>query len=880
MRQPAQRSARRFLRCWRLPAAAGLTLAAALTGVLPGTLVRAARADDVTASQDALRTGWDAAEPGLSPAVLRSGRFGQLFRTHVRGQVYAQPVVVGQTVVVATEEDWVYGLGAATGRVRWRRHLGSPFPRRLDGCGDLGPDIGVTGTPVYDPQTGAVYLVAETGGGSPRWTLFGISVRTGRIVKRARIHGTATNDRHIGFNSFTQFQRPGLLLMGGWVFAAFGSHCDQGSYDGFVASVKLSGRTVRLWSDQAGASRSKAGIWQSGGGLMSDGPGRIFFASGNGVSPPPGRGTSPPSDLAESVVRLAVHPGGRLVARDFFSPTNAPVLDAGDTDFGSGGPAGLPFGSGHYPALLVQAGKDGRLFLLNRRHLGGRGRGPHGGNQDVSMAGPFNDQFGHPAAFGDTPAVTSRTAGAAHDYVYFLSRDSYLRMMKFRVPRSGRPVLHTVATSSITFGYTSGSPVVTSAGTRTSSAVVWLVRASGSHGTHGRLAAFRAVPPGNCHGHCRLQPLWSAPIGRASKFSIPATSGGRVYVGTRSGQVFGFGATAARPVSGLVPVTFGPVQAGTTGYREVTITASARVRVAGIAVSGAGAADPFRVRRVTETTRDRRLAAARFPLMLTPGEVLRLRVAFRPAGPGGFIGTLRLTGRAAGQPLDIPLAGEGTRTGLYATAGMLPFALTPSGHAPGPVPVGIRVLNTVDITNGGATAATVTSASVSGGPFSAVGLPRPGTRLQPGESVPVQITYAPRRPGHDTGLLTVTADRGTRAAVRLAGTSVAARSRLLAAPARLGFGTVRPGRRVTAFITVTNAGNQAATVTGTARPAAPFAARLLVPRGLPVNPGDTLHLPVTFAPEAAGRFTGVYRLTWADRFGRHTLAVALTGRAR
>ena len=77
-------------------------------------------------------------------------------------------------------------------------------------------------------------------------------------------------------------------------------------------------------------------------------------------------------------MRLAPLSSGALAARDFFSPADAPRLDAADTDFGSGGPVGLPFGTRSYPHVLVQAGKDGRIFLLNRDYLGGReqARGP------------------------------------------------------------------------------------------------------------------------------------------------------------------------------------------------------------------------------------------------------------------------------------------------------------------------------------------------------------------------------------------------------------------------------------------------------------------------------------------------------------------------
>src|SRR5205807_2881987 len=81
--------------------------------------------DDVTASQGLMRNGWDASEPNMGPSVVPT--FTQLFDTPVSGQVYAQPLVVGSTVVVATENEWVYGLDAATGAVNWSTHIGTAW---------------------------------------------------------------------------------------------------------------------------------------------------------------------------------------------------------------------------------------------------------------------------------------------------------------------------------------------------------------------------------------------------------------------------------------------------------------------------------------------------------------------------------------------------------------------------------------------------------------------------------------------------------------------------------------------------------------------------------------------------------------------------------
>ena len=158
-----------------------------------------------------------------------------------------------------------------------------------------------------------------------------------------------------------------------------------------------------------GSSTAGAGIWQSGGGLVSDGPRRIFLTTGNGVSPPPGPGTSPPGTLAESVVRLQVNSDGSLVSKDFFSPVNNTNLDTDDTDLGSGGPMAIPdgFGTPSHPHLIVQVGKDGQVYLLDRDNLGGIAQGP--GGTDASAP----DRSGRTTGSGAIPRSGAATAATS-----------------------------------------------------------------------------------------------------------------------------------------------------------------------------------------------------------------------------------------------------------------------------------------------------------------------------------------------------------------------------------------------------------------------------------------------------------------------------------
>jgi Abnormal spindle-like microcephaly-assoc'd, ASPM-SPD-2-Hydin/PQQ-like domain len=840
-----------------------------------------ARADEVTVSQDNLRTGWDPSESALTPAAVGSS-FGELFSTAVNGQVYAQPLVVGSTVIVTTENDWVYGLDATTGAVNWSVSLGTPWNIGSI-CTDLNPNIGVTGSPVFDPATGSVYLVAATVANSvPAYSLFGINAQTGAITEKVPVSGRPTNDSSITFNAAQQWERPGLLLMNGSVYAAFGSHCDGPPYDGFVLGVNVSTKASTLWSDETGVTDNKAGIWQSGGGLMSDGPGRIFFTSGNGVSPAPGPGSSPPGQLAESVVRLGVQSGGSLAARDFFSPKNAPQLDASDIDFGSAGPVGLPFGTSAYPHLLAAGGKYGRIYLLNRDSLGGREQGPSGSDAAVRIVCCFAGLWGHPAVFADTTSLTSSNAANAHDFLYYVGKSDYLRFMKFGVDSSGSPILHTVATSSSTFGYTSGSPVVTSNATNPSSAIVWAVSATGSNGANGTLSAFDAVPPSTCTSGspCVMTPIWSAPIGTASKFSVPATDGARVYVGTRDGHVLGFGITTAAPLGAGTPARFGRGAVGVATSKDVTVTASRKVTVSGVSVTSGTSTDPFTVGKVTETVKGSTTKTpVTFPVTLSRGDALHAPVTFTPTAPGGAVGSLSFGTEARRLPsVDVPLSGDGTRTGLYATTSALPFALVlNSGTKITNVPVGGTVPMTTDIVNGGTSPERVTSVRAPTGVFSATGLPAPGTIIHPGQSVVVQVTFAPHRAVSYAGSFTVTGRGGRAVTVDLSGTGLRAVSKFTASPRTVNFGSVRLGHRVTATIHVTNAGNQPSTMSGAARLVRPFRARYPVARGLPVNGGDDLTIPVTFTPRHDGTFTGTYRLTWTDRFGTHTLRVRLTG---
>ena len=224
-------------------------------------------ANEVTESQNLTRDGWDSHEPALSPAAMAAKSFGQIFDTRVNGQVFAQPLGVGDSVLVATEDDYVYSINRNTGAVNWSRQLGSPYAAAAEHCAQTPvvlPYIGVTSAPVYDPSTGTLYVSGMLTGPpgddthlstrSPTYDLFALNETTGAIKWHKQIAGSPANNASITFNAAMQMQRTGLLLLNGSVYLGFGALCPDGAADhqyvGYVAGVNTKTRAETLWTDQ------------------------------------------------------------------------------------------------------------------------------------------------------------------------------------------------------------------------------------------------------------------------------------------------------------------------------------------------------------------------------------------------------------------------------------------------------------------------------------------------------------------------------------------------------------------------------------------------------------------------------------------------------
>jgi outer membrane protein assembly factor BamB len=525
---------------------------------------------------DPLRTGWYPDQPGLNPSAGGTCSFGELWSAPVDGQVYASPLVdpganaPNGALLIATETNNVYGFDAVDGHLLWAKNFGTPWdpngisgPDGTQGCGDLTPAVGITGTPAIDPGTHTAYFFAKTDDSAYKAHAIDLNNGQERPGFPVTIAGNADNDPTVGFDAFQHLQRPGLLLMNGVVYAAFGGHCDFSPYQGWVVGVNAStGAITTRWTDEAllppppdplPLGYPGGGIWQSGGRLVNHN-GDILLVSGNGVVPStPTAGSVPPNTLGEAAIRLKVLPSGQLQPTDFFSPCNAQDLSNRDLDIGSGAPLALPDSFGTNPHLLLVPGKSPTLYLLNRDNLGGFQQGSAGSCPDgTGNAGDdIVSSFDAPETLlgvWATPAVWPGDGGLIYlPYQQFLS---FAKFTAYRVTSvGGTPTLQIAGQSNDDpYGFGTSSAIITSDGTTSGSALVWIVRLPDATGVGAELRAYDAKPDG---GVLTLRGRY--PIGQGNKFTTPTVHNGRVYVGARDGNVHAFGVMPQGTAAQLPP---------------------------------------------------------------------------------------------------------------------------------------------------------------------------------------------------------------------------------------------------------------------------------------------------------------------------------------
>ncbi|HEX3843434.1 MAG TPA: PQQ-binding-like beta-propeller repeat protein [Steroidobacteraceae bacterium] len=476
----------------------------------------------------------------MTPADVNSSSFGLLRMLSVDGKVDAQPLYLSHlsiagtahdVVFVATEHDSVYAFDAQTGASLWQKSLLGSGESTSDerGCGQISPEIGVTSTPVIDRSAGpggAIFLVAMSKDGSGNYyqRLHALDITTGAELFNGPVTINPTYSSSAGgqktFSPGQYAERAALLLANQTLYTSWTSHCDVQPYSGWIVGFSETTLAQTAVLNVAADSDEGPSIWMSGGGLAADTSGSIYAITANGTFEPTltSGGFPQSGDYGNSFLRLAAS-GGSLAVADYFAPSNEVAESAADLDLGSGGPMLLPDvmdSGGVVRHLMVGAGKDGNLYVINRDNMGKFSSSSNADWQELDGA--------LPGGVFATPAYLNGT-------VYYGDIGGSLKA--FTV--TGAKLVSIPASVTTTqFPYPGTAPAVSANGV--SSGIVWAVENSSTAVLH----AYDATDLTHELYNSNQAAGGRDHFGAGNKFITPTVADGMVFVGTTNGvAVFG-----------------------------------------------------------------------------------------------------------------------------------------------------------------------------------------------------------------------------------------------------------------------------------------------------------------------------------------------------
>ncbi len=501
----------------------------------------AAAADVLTYKYDAMRSGQNLTESTLTPANVKASTFGKLNNLMVDGKVDAQPLYVSNLAVgganhdvlfVETEHDSVYAFDANSGTLLWQVSLLGAGETTSDdhGCGQVTPEIGITSTPVIDRSAGthgAIYVVAMSKDSASNYhqRLHALDITTGAEL----LSGPTEVEATFGASSFSAGQyeeRAALLLTNGTIYTTWTSHCDAGSYGGWIiafseSTLAISGiLNVALGASGSGYASQGPAIWMSGGGPAVDSAGNVYLLTANGRFETTLNAAGFPSDgdYGNSFLKLSFS-GGTISVADYFTMSGELTESANDQDLGSGGIMLLPDvtdagGAVHH--LAVGAGKDSNLYVVDRDNMGKFSS--VGNNIWQELDGVLG------GGIWSTPAYFNSN-------VYYGPAGGPLKLFSISNAR-----LSSGATSQSAnqFAYPGTLPVVSANGT--SNAIVWAYENTSPAVLHAYSAGNLATELYNSSQAANGRDQFGA----GNKFIVPLVVNGRVFVAsTNSVAIFG-----------------------------------------------------------------------------------------------------------------------------------------------------------------------------------------------------------------------------------------------------------------------------------------------------------------------------------------------------
>jgi hypothetical protein len=537
----------------------------------------------VTYHNDTARSGLNTNETILTTSNVNSNQFGKRVTYPVDGQMYAQPLFLpnvsinGSThniVFVATEHDSVYAFDAdqtTTIAPLWKTSFlnsttttvpSSDLFRRY-GIEDLSPEIGITSTPVIDPATDTLYVVAMTkeNGSQYVYRLHALDVKTGLekpgspITIQGSVTGTGYDNsgNKISFNASMENQRAALLLSKGVVYISWASFGDTDPYHGWLIGYTYNGTAFQqmvtnVYNDTPNG--QEGGIWMSGSGPAVDKDGNLYLMTGNGTYDLDTGG----GDAGDSFIKLSTKNGLKL--SDYFTPFNQSCLAAYDYDLGSGGVLLLPDQTNTaYPHLLIGGGKEGRIYVINRDSMGHYTNDPK-----LACGTPEADQTTIDKVLQELPASTAGSqytapgywASTSGQWVYISGIDDTLKA--FQLNNDTLSLTPTSKTPE-SFEFPGATPSISSNGNSSGTGIVWIISPPANCLYDGCTpqgpGVLRAYDAANLSNELYNSTQNSSrdQLDSYVKFSVPTVANGKVFVGTSTGLSI-YGLIASPPSSG------------------------------------------------------------------------------------------------------------------------------------------------------------------------------------------------------------------------------------------------------------------------------------------------------------------------------------------
>ena len=505
-----------------------------------------ARSQDVlTYHNNNARNGLDNKETTLTLSNVNSASFGKLFVVPADGLVDAEPLytsavtisgVTHNLLIVVTEHDSVYAYDADTGAGIWQITTLKSGETTSDdrGCSQVAPEIGITSTPVIiRPKTGnpVIYVVAMSKDGSGNYhqrlhaldATTGAELHGGPVDIAAQYPGTGDNSSggYVIFDPSQYKERAGLLQMGGIIYLAWASHCDDRPYTGWIMGYNANtlAQTTVLNVTPNG---NEGAIWGSGAGMAADDSGNIILLDANGVfdSSLNSSGFPDQADYGNAFLRLTTK--GGLAVADYFEMDNESQENSTDTDLGSGGTllVNQKDSTGKMWQLAVGAGKDSNLYVVDRTNMGKFNSTSNNLYQELPGALP-GGIWSMPAAFNTN--------------IYYGPVGSSLLEFQFK---NAKLLTTAVAKSANSFGYPGTTPSISANAGK--NVIVWAAENTSPAVLHAYNAkTLVEIYNTNQAANGRDQ------FGNGNKYITPMIANGKVYVGTTNG-VGVFGLLAAK----------------------------------------------------------------------------------------------------------------------------------------------------------------------------------------------------------------------------------------------------------------------------------------------------------------------------------------------